>query len=87
MDLTEKEQLKWKFYRLVLILDLVILLVAVGVIAFFLAPPERRIPIIAVMILVAGMMSIYFWRKYRETKQWLKDRTGSPEGDDPEPAS
>lgn len=74
MDPAAKERFKWKFYRLAVLLNLIILLVAIGVIAFFRAPPEYRIPSFVILVLAAGTLGIYFWRKYQETKTWLKEQ-------------
>jgi O-antigen/teichoic acid export membrane protein len=74
MDPATKEQLKWKFYRLAVLLNVIILLVAVGVIAFFRAPSDYRIPLVVISILAAAALSMYFWRRYRETKTWLKEQ-------------
>jgi uncharacterized membrane protein YqjE len=80
MDKATKERLKWKYFRLVLLLDLIILFVAFGIIALFLAPPDRKILVCAVLILTAGIMSIYFRQKYRETKKWLDEQDpGDPD--------
>ncbi|NYT07248.1 MAG: hypothetical protein GKC05_03200 [Methanomicrobiales archaeon] len=74
MDPATKERFKWKFYRLAVLLNIIILLVAIGVIAFFRAPQDFRIPALVVLVLAAATMSIYFWRKYRETKVWLMEQ-------------
>jgi hypothetical protein len=71
MDLATKEQFKWKFYRLVVMLNLIILLVAIGIIALFLAPVAFRIPVFLFLILSAAMFTIYFWYQYRRTQEWL----------------
>jgi hypothetical protein len=74
MDPATKEQLRWKFYRLAVLLNIIILLVAIGVIALFAAPPEYRIPLFGIFLLAAGTVSMYFWRIYRKTKTWLKEQ-------------
>ena len=71
MDLATKEQFKWKFYRLVVMLNLIFLLVAIGIIALFLAPVAFRIPAFLFLILSAAMFTIYFWSQYRRTQEWL----------------
>jgi uncharacterized membrane protein YkgB len=74
MDPAAKERFKWKFYRLAVLLNIIILIVAIGVIAFFRAPPEYRIPLFVILVLAAVTLSMYFWRRYRETKTWLKEQ-------------
>lgn len=74
MDTATKERFKWKFYRLAMLLNLVILLVAVGVIAFFTAPADYRIPSFLILMVAAIVMGIYFWGKYRETRKWLEEQ-------------
>jgi hypothetical protein len=72
MDAATKEQFKWKFYRLTLLLNFIVLLVAIGVIALFIAPIEYRIPLFLILLLAAITVGIYFWGKYRETRAWLE---------------
>jgi O-antigen/teichoic acid export membrane protein len=80
MDKATKERLKWKYFRLVLLLDLIILFVAFGVIALFLAPPDRKILVFTILILMTGIMSFYFRQKYRETRRWLDEQVpGDPD--------
>ena len=71
MDAETKEQLRFKFYRLALQLNAVILLAALTVMALFIAPEPYRIPLVLVMILLVVYLSINFTKKYRETRAWL----------------
>jgi len=43
MDETAKEQFKWKFYRLAIQLNAIILLVALAILSFFLTPEPYRL--------------------------------------------
>jgi uncharacterized membrane protein YqjE len=72
MDLATKEQFKWKFYRLVLMLNVIILLIAIGIIALFKAPGAYRIPVFLLLVLSALGFTIYFWSQYRSTHAWLQ---------------
>jgi hypothetical protein len=72
MDQATKEQFKWKFYRLVVMLNVIILLVAIGIIALFKAPGAYRIPVFLLLVLSASGFTIYFWTQYRSTHEWLK---------------
>jgi hypothetical protein len=74
MDTATKEQFKWKFYRLAMLLNLIVLLIAAGVIAFFIAPEDYKIPAFLILLIVAFMAGIYFRGKYRETKEWLDEQ-------------
>lgn len=73
MDEPAKEQFKWKFYRLALQLNAIILLVALSVLALFLVPLSYRFPAIALMLVVAGVLSWNFVKQYRMTKAWLHE--------------
>ncbi len=74
MDTATKEQFKWKFYRLAMLLNLVVLLIAAGVIAFFIAPADYRIPSFLMLLTAAIISGIYFRSKYRETREWLEEQ-------------
>ena len=72
MDQATKEQFKWKFYRLVVMLNVIILLVAIGIIALFKAPGAYHIPVSFLLLLSAAGFTIYFWSQYRSTHEWLQ---------------
>jgi uncharacterized membrane protein len=81
MDEATKEQLKWKFYRLAIILNAIVLLVALGVIAILKLPEPVALPGGIALILLAVGLAIYFRKQYVSTKKWLdeqasKDRPG-----------
>ena len=73
MDEQSKEQFKWKFYRLAVQLNAIILLVALAVLFLFLAPAPYRLPVVAVMLVVAAVLAWNFTRSYRATKAWLDE--------------
>jgi hypothetical protein len=73
MDEATRERFKWRFYRLAVILNLVILLVAIGFIALFKAPEGYAIPLAAALFLTAGLLTLYFKGQYRLTKSWLDE--------------
>ena len=72
MDETSKEQYKWKFYRLAVQLNVIILLAALAVLSLFLSravphscrdyPARPRPPAL-----------LYFVISYRLTKAWLDE--------------
>ena len=71
MDEESKTRFKWKFYRLTIQLNAIVLFVAIAIIALFLIPGYYRIPVIIGSLLLALVLSVDFVRKYRETKAWL----------------
>ena len=74
MEEKAKEQLKWKFYFLTIILNVIILLAACSVIAFFLAPVPFRYYVPVVLVVIDLVLIAYFVKKYRLTKTWLKEQ-------------
>lgn len=74
MDTATKEQFKWKFYRLAMLLNLVVLLIAAGAIALFIAPADYRVPSFLILLTAAIISGIYFRSKYRETREWLEEQ-------------
>jgi len=73
MDETAKEQFKWKFYRLAVELNAIILLVALAVVSYFLVPMTYRLPAVIVMLAIALVLSWNFIISYRLTKAWLDE--------------
>ena len=74
MDEKTKERFKWKFYSLAIHLNLVILLAAIAVIGFFLAPKTYNLVITAVLVVVVILLSLYFAKRYRVIKKWLDEQ-------------
>ncbi|MFY9981152.1 MAG: hypothetical protein WAK75_01140 [Methanoregula sp.] len=73
MDETSKEQYKWKFYRLAVQLNVIILLAALAVLSLFLVPGPYRIPAVIILLALALLLSWYFVISYRLTKAWLDE--------------
>jgi hypothetical protein len=71
MDENAKNQFKWKFYRLTVELNIILLLVAMSILVFFIIHSTYIIPLIIGMLILAAVISLDFFRKYRETKIWL----------------
>ncbi|MDD5047819.1 MAG: hypothetical protein PHH09_02705 [Methanoregulaceae archaeon] len=84
MDEATRERFKWRFYRLAVLLNLVILLVAIGFVALFKAPEGYAIPLAAALFLLAGILVVYFRGQYRLTKSWLEENQEIAEGDEEE---
>ncbi len=82
MDAQAKDRFRWKFYRLAVELNIIILLVAVSVLFLFLLPERLesyRLSLIAVMLLAAVIISIDFRKRYRETRAWLHEQPDTRE--------
>lgn len=71
MDEDSKKLFKWKFYRLTVQLNVIVLLVAFSVICLFLTQIPYRIYLLIGMLILACILSFDFTKKYRETKAWL----------------
>jgi 4-amino-4-deoxy-L-arabinose transferase-like glycosyltransferase len=84
MDEATRERFKWRFYRLAVLLNLVILLVAIGFIALFKAPEGYAVPLAAALFLLAGILVVYFRGQYRLTRSWLEENQEITEGDEEE---
>ncbi|HDR74083.1 MAG TPA: hypothetical protein ENN85_09290 [Methanoculleus sp.] len=74
MDEASKQEFKVKFAILTVLLDVVILLIAFAVIAFFLLGPELNLIVSALLAILAIILGAYFWRVYRRDKAWLEAR-------------
>lgn len=73
MDEATRERFKWKFYRLAVLLNGIILCIAIGFIALFKAPAGYAVPLAAALFIVAGLIAIYFRGQYKATKAWLDE--------------
>ncbi|MGB9175683.1 MAG: hypothetical protein WCB46_02965 [Methanoregula sp.] len=73
MDENAKAQFKWKFYRLTVELNIIVLLVAVSILVFLIIHSPYSIPVIIAMLALALLLFMDFIKKYRETKAWLDD--------------
>ena len=73
MDENEKAQFKWKFYRLTVELNIIVLLFAMSIPVFLLIHSSYTAPVITGMLALALILSSDFIKKYRQTKAWLDD--------------
>jgi Ca2+/Na+ antiporter len=73
MDENAKTQFKWKFYRLTVELNIIVLLVAVPILVFFILHSRYSILVIIGMLALALFLVMDFIKKYRETIAWLDD--------------
>lgn len=79
MDDQKKEQFRWKFYLLALMLNGTILLVACAVIAFFLAPVSLKLPLVLILLILALVLGLVFRRSYFRAKKWLEENSDPKE--------
>jgi Ca2+/Na+ antiporter len=77
-----KTRFKWKFYRLTVELNIIILLVAMSIIVFFILHSSYSIPIIIGMLILAFILSLDFFKKYKDTKKWLDEQPEKDKNDD-----
>lgn len=73
MDEPTKERFKWKFYKLAVILNIIVILVAVGFVALFKAPQGFAIPLALIFFVLAVILGYYFRKGYHTTKAWLDE--------------
>jgi hypothetical protein len=82
MEEDAKTRFKWKFYRLTLELNIIILLLAMSIIVFFIIHSVYSVPIIIGMLIVALILSLDFFKKYKDTKKWLDEQPEKDKKDD-----
>ncbi|HOT93668.1 MAG TPA: hypothetical protein PK089_00560 [Methanoregulaceae archaeon] len=70
MDDATKERFKWKFYKLTVLLNVVILVYALSVMALFMGG-AFALPLFAGLGIAASVLAIVFLRMYRREKAWL----------------
>jgi hypothetical protein len=75
MEENAKAQFKWKFYRLTVELNIIVLLVAMSIPVFLIIHSVYTVPVITGMLALALILLLDFNKKYRETKAWLDDNT------------
>ena len=73
MDEKAKAQFRWKFYRLTVELNIIILLIAMSIPVYIIVQSPVTIPVIFIMLAVAFILLLDFMKKYQETKAWLDD--------------
>ena len=82
MEEDAKTRFKWKFYRLTVELNIIILLVAMSIIVFFILHSPYSIPIIIGTLILAFILSLDFFKKYKDTKKWLDEQPEKDKNDD-----
>jgi FtsH-binding integral membrane protein len=75
MDEENKKKFKMKFYYLAVELNVIILICALSIMAFFICPGQYRIPLALILIIMGFLLSLHFRKKYKETKAWLDEHS------------
>jgi uncharacterized membrane protein HdeD (DUF308 family) len=70
MDDATKERFKWKFYKLTLLLNVVILGYALAVIALFMGR-AYALPLFGLLVVTSSVLAFVFMQQYRREKAWL----------------
>lgn len=71
MNESAKEQFKWKFWHLAVILNGVIFFSALCILFLLLDFLPYRFPVAGVSLVVAGILGLIFRKQYSLTKAWL----------------
>lgn len=79
MEDADKQLFKWKFWKLTIVLNIIIILIALAVGLFFKLPQPLGPAIAAVLILVDLPLIWYFRKDYYRTKAWLDVHAGPSE--------
>ncbi|MDD4254686.1 MAG: hypothetical protein PHP59_04845 [Methanofollis sp.] len=76
MEDADKQVFKWRFWKLTIVLNIIIILVALAIGLFFKLPPPIGPAVAAVLILVDLPLIWYFRKDYYRTKAWLDVHAG-----------
>ncbi|WP_067047009.1 hypothetical protein [Methanofollis ethanolicus] len=76
MEDADKQVFKWRFWKLTIVLNIIIILVALAIGLFFKLPPPTGPAVAAVLILVDLPLIWYFRKDYYRTKAWLDVHAG-----------
>jgi hypothetical protein len=74
MDEATKQEFKFKFIKLTVLLDVVVLIAAFSFLAFFLLGPEWNLLVSGLLAALAIALAAYFWRSYKRDKAWLQEQ-------------
>jgi protein-S-isoprenylcysteine O-methyltransferase Ste14 len=81
MDEAAKSDLRFRFIKLIVLLNAILILTAVAVLlSFWMPTPTGRVAMVVFLAAAAGLF-LYFKRLYHQTKQWLdaEHRKGTAE--------
>ncbi|MCP1714358.1 membrane protein YdbS with pleckstrin-like domain [Methanocalculus alkaliphilus] len=73
MDESARQIFKFKYIKLVMMLNVLIFSVAAAILIFFIVPPEYalRMPVVAALAVIAVVTGVVTRKSYIETKKWL----------------
>jgi hypothetical protein len=71
MEDADKQLFKWMFWKLTIVLNIIIILAALAVGLFFKLPPPTGQAVAAALILIDLPLIWYFRKDYYRTKAWL----------------
>ncbi len=74
MDEDAKTRLKWKFYRLTIQLNVIVLLAAVSIVVFFLFQSIYSLLLVVAILILILILCWDFFHRYRKTKAWLDEQ-------------
>jgi Ca2+/Na+ antiporter len=74
MDEATRQAFKFKFIKLTLLLDVIVLLAAFSVLAFFLLGPNLNLLVSVLLAALAIGLGVYSWRSYKRDKAWLQEQ-------------
>lgn len=74
MDEATLKEFKVKFVKLTIILNIIILLIALAIIAFFILGEGLNTLVGGLLFICAMLLSVYFWRSYKAEKRWLDEQ-------------
>ncbi|MDD1656166.1 MAG: hypothetical protein LUO87_02190 [Methanomicrobiales archaeon] len=72
MDEAAQRELKVRFIQLTILLNAILIFVAIAVLLFFWMPTSAGWTVMALLLVAAAGLFLYFIRLYRRTKQWLE---------------
>lgn len=74
MDESARKIFKFKYIKLVMMLNVLIFSIAAAILIFFIVPPEYtlRIPVVAALAIIAAITGVVTRKNYIETKKWLE---------------
>jgi uncharacterized membrane protein YjjP (DUF1212 family) len=74
MDPATSQVFKVKFIKLTMLLNVIMLLYAGAVVAYFLLGADLNLPVAIVLGGAAVLLSLYFRKAYAEDKAWLHEQ-------------
>jgi hypothetical protein len=77
MDEQTKLEWKWKFYKLAILLNAIVICFAVAIVSIILFPDPFRIPCFIIALAIALVLSRVFTIQYRAAKVWLDEHAGT----------